>query len=502
MSEALAFDPEDILEIPIITPGDNEAVDGAMPHGDPPEDHQERSSVATELVTMTLEDYDLGITEDGDPFVVPKTGPQVALRLDHGRHSLEAELAARYFAETGRCATEAALGQAMRVVSGMAARTEPRPLFIRAATHENCIYVDIGDATGRAIEVTREGWSIRDSVPVTFYRTGLTGELATPVEEFSIWDLWRVLNVAEADQPLVLAWLLSVWMEHVPCPILAVSGEQGTGKSTASRILADLVDPSLAPLRRPPSSDKDWPVVASGSRLIALDNVSKISPALSDTLCRTCTGESDVRRRLYSNNDQVVYSYRRALLLNGIAISDVRGDLADRLVLCELRPIETRVTEEFLREVYAEIRGPLVHALLDLLAQVWALLPGIVVEDMRRMGDYMRVLAAVDQILGTSGLAHYRARLIDMASETTGNDIVLAAIAAAFPRGWNGLASQLAEVLSPHAPLGPYWPKSGGALSKYLTRVAPVARQSGWVIEEGQDRANHRKTWSIIPPPV
>ena len=44
----------------------------------------------------------------------------------------------------------------------------------------------------------------------------------------------------------------------MPHPILALTGEQGTAKSTAARLVVELVDASPAPLRTQPREMRSW----------------------------------------------------------------------------------------------------------------------------------------------------------------------------------------------------------------------------------------------------
>src|SRR5687767_7851313 len=51
---------------------------------------------------------------------------------------------------------------------------------------------------------------------------------------------------------------------------------------------------------------------------------------LSDSLCRAATGDGDVGRALYTDSDLAVFAFRRCIILNGIDVGALRGDLADR----------------------------------------------------------------------------------------------------------------------------------------------------------------------------
>ena len=341
---------------------------------------------------------------------------------------------------------------------------------------------------------------------MVFQRSVVTAALPIPERGSPLLDgdLWHVLNVVEDDKPLLLAWILAAWLEDRPCPILAFTGQQGAGKSTAARVLVQLTDPSSVPLRRPPKKEMDWPQVAMSSRVIAMDNVSAIPDGFSDSLCRAVTGDGDVQRVLYTPADLAVYAFRRAIILNGISWGDTRGDLGERLVTCELSPIIRRYTEEDLQAIIAEMLPGVLGALLDLLVQVMAVLPRIQVDPLPRMADFARLLASVDEVLGTQGLQRYRDRLERDARESADNDPVLTAIAHATVGGWRGTAAELARRLADMAPEGAAgrdWPRTGLKMAPYLARTAPVARKAGWTFtDDGEDRSNKVKAWLIEPP--
>jgi hypothetical protein len=111
-------------------------------------------------------------------------------------------------------------------------------------------------------------------------------------------ELWAVLNVAEVDRPLVPAWLVTAIDAGIPHPILNLTGEQGTGKSTAAKVITSLLDPSPAPLRKAPRDAGSSVTEAAGSWIVAIDNISTVPDWLSDTCAArspgmvTCGGRS------------------------------------------------------------------------------------------------------------------------------------------------------------------------------------------------------------------
>jgi hypothetical protein len=139
---------------------------------------------------------------------VPLDGPRVARPLRGGQGSLRAELAAAYFADAGRAASQQALTDALLTLEGIARDGDPVPLHLRVAEHGGGLVLDLGDPTGRAVCLDAAGWRVVERSPVLFRRTAATGALPEPIRGGDLDELWTMLNVAEPDRPLVLAWLL------------------------------------------------------------------------------------------------------------------------------------------------------------------------------------------------------------------------------------------------------------------------------------------------------
>jgi hypothetical protein len=75
--------------------------------------------------------------------------------------------------------------------------------------------------------------------------------------------------------------------------VLAISGEQGTGKTTAVKVLVLLLDPGPVLVRKPPRDADSWVTAAAGSWVVGLNNLSDIPSWLSDSLCRASTGHGE-----------------------------------------------------------------------------------------------------------------------------------------------------------------------------------------------------------------
>src|SRR5262249_15940131 len=215
-----------------------------------------------------------------------------------------------------------------------------RKVYIRIGGLDGRIYLDLGDETWRVVEIDATGWRVIDDPRVRFRRTAGMQPLPVPVTGGSIDMLRDFLTVRPNDDfVLAVAWTLACLRNCGPYPVLVLSGEQGSAKSTFSAILRALLDPNPAPLRALPREDRDLFIAATNGHVLAFDNVSGLPGWISDTLCRLPTGGGFALRQLYSDQDEILFNAERPIILNGIEDFVTRPDLADRAVLLALEPI-------------------------------------------------------------------------------------------------------------------------------------------------------------------
>ena len=471
-------------------------------------------SVATQLVELVEKKYAVGITPTGEPYAVPKDGPCVVRLLRGGRGSLRADIASAFYENTGSAAASGALADALAVVEGKANQADPVDLHMRVAQVDGSVILDLGDPTGRCVVIDRNRWVLRDSPPegVLFKRTALTGALPVPKHGGDITKLWKALNVAEKSRPLVLSVLVSMLLPGIPHPVVLITGEHGTGKTSACARLSSIMDPSPAQVRKAPRDQEAWTTAAAGSWVVALDNLSDIPAWLSDAICRASTGDGDVRRRLYADGDLYVIAFRRVVILNGIDVGAVRGDLADRLVhlVLELIPDTNRRKDAAMARAWRDAHPDILGGLLDLTVQALGRLPTVRMERLPRMADFAEVVKAVDLVRNTNGLDDYLGLRDEMAEDAATSDPVLVALGKYITEEWKGTSAELLAKLSPK--LGPAgvtwkppkdWPESARELTTTMTRQAPTLRQLGWGVVHLDRNATRERVvrWELKPPP-
>jgi hypothetical protein len=416
-------------------------------------------------------------------------------------------LARRFFEETGGAPSSEALQSALNVIEAKAHFDAPeRQVHIRVGGLDGRLYLDLGDEAWRAVEIDATGWRVIDNPPVRFRRASGMKPMPIPVRGGSIATLRSFLNVqTDEDFVLVVAWSLAVLRNRGPYPVIVLSGEQGSAKSTFSAILRALLDPNTAPLRALPREDRDLFIAASNGHVLAFDNVSGLPAWISDTLCRLATGGGFAVRQLYSDQDEVLFDAARPVILNGIEDIVTRPDLADRAVFLTLEPIpeERRRPEQELWAAFEAERPRLLGVLLDAVAKGLAELPRTKLDRLPRMADFALWATACETALWDSGTfwSAYCGNRDEAVEGVIDADPIAAAVRAlmATRTEWEGTASELlgplAEAAGERVARAKTWPDTPRALAGRLRRAATFLRKVG--IDIGFEREGRARTRMI-----
>ena len=373
-------------------------------------------------------------------------------------------------------------------------------------------YLDLGDKHWRAVELAATGWRVIENPPIRFRRAAGMQALPLPIRGGSIEALRSFLNVqSDADFVLVVAWALATLRNRRPYPVLVLSGEQGSAKSTFSSILRSLLDPNTAPLRALPREDRDLFIAANNGHVLAFDNVSGLPAWISDTLCRLATGGGFAVRQLYSDQDEVLFDAARPVILNGIEEIVTRPDLADRAVFLTLEPIpeKNRRPEAELWAAFEAEHPRLLGVLLDAVVEGVRRLPDIRLEKLPRMADFALWATACETALwptGTFSVA-YLGNREDAVESVIDADPIATAVRTLMAKrtGWTGTASDLLVVLSKlvgdRSVSSKNWPDTPRALSGRLRRAATFLRKIGIEVGFGREGQARTRTITIAAEP-
>jgi hypothetical protein len=158
-------------------------------------------------------------------------------------------------------------------------------------------------------------------------------------------------------------------------------------------------------VRTLPRDERELFIAASNGHVLAFDNLSGLSPWLSDTLCRLTSGGAFSTRRLFTDQDEILLSVSRPIILNGIEDIITRPDLADRAILLTLAPIAERQRrpEATLWQEFELARPYILGALLDAAAHGLHMLPQLRLRNLPRMADFALWATACESAFRPAG---------------------------------------------------------------------------------------------------
>jgi hypothetical protein len=316
----------------------------------------------------------------------------------------------------------------------------------------------------------------------------------TPEKGGSIEELKKFINLEKnEDFILLVGFILKCLDPHSPYPILALIGQQGSGKSETSQMIISLVAPSHVPMLPMPSSERDFLIAAKNNHIFAIDNVSNISKNQSDWIFRLATNSGFTTRKLFTDSEESTMFLSRPLVLNGINDIVNRPDLIDRTLVINLPQIneEIRCTKQLLWKEFNDNKPRILGALCDGLSRAMRYLSLVELTKNPRMMDFAQFATAAEVAFKWEYETFLTAYLENI-EESGHNNLSLNPLALAIIkemklyRSVKYTASQLINVLknlSKKDRYLKYIPTHPNKFSEELVRIAPLLQKEGIIVK-------------------
>jgi hypothetical protein len=428
-----------------------------------------------------------------------------------------------FFKETGSAPNAECLKSAVATLEARAQFGQlERRVHQRVAFSENCICLDLCNENWEAVEITAHGWKVVSEPEVRFTREPGMLQLPVPEHGGSIDLLRSYLNMSKADDDddsaddafvLAVSYACKALYPVGPYPVLAVTGEHGSAKSTFLKVLQALLDPNSAGLLGIPHNPRDIHIAGGNCHVLAFDNLSKIEPWLSDTLCRITSGSGHRTRALYTDAEEQIFHTMRPPMIGSIKTVVTGPDLADRSLFLNLGPIpkEQRRSEREFWQSFERDRPKILGALLDGLVHGLRELQRIerlVAEGtlpLPRMADFAMWANACEGAFfpeGSFNAAYDRNRSKIGRMLVDAHDVANALrdyMERQPGHSWTGTFTDLLNELGKER-TNKDWPKSAAALSGCLKEVRPWLTEQGIVLTYEKRTAGRRPITITMTP--
>ena len=355
------------------------------------------------------------------------------------------------------------------------------------------IFYDLSDERWQVVKITKDGWDIVSNPPILFRRYGHQKPQVLPSENGDIKLLLPFLNLqGEDDKILFLVWLVSCFLPHIPHPIPVLYGPQGSAKSTLFKLVKAILDPSIMPFLSMPKDLNELVQRLDHHWFVPFDNLTGLSDWQSDTLSRAITGEGYCKRQLYTDDEDIIFSYRRCVGLNGINCIATKPDLLDRSILFELNRIEAGKRKEE-RELWSDFNNVLPKILggcFDALSKAMSIFYAVKLDGLERMADFTRWGFAIAEALDIGGYEFLQAYSQNIARQheevIQANPVALALREFMYKqKQWQGMPSELLAELRKVAEdlrldvRDRSWPKQPNSLVRKLNTLKVNLQQTG-----------------------
>jgi len=508
----------------------------------------ERETLAATIVKYAEDRYDFVLSKDDRAVAVPKDGgPGVEVK------ALKSVLMAEVYRVLGIAASSSVIATALDTLEGLTRVKAPTDVYLRSAQRKSSIYLDLGNHTNEVVEIAPYGWRLMSDLmaearsqdgedekhdgdweqPVpfcpVFRRSSTIRPLPIPVDD----EQWMqraggedVLNgreqfgkiigldVTDSRFHLVWGWLVASLFSEVARPALWLTGPQGSGKTTVGLSILGVVSPTDRMGGNFGKNERDDLALLGGSYIPSFDNLTRISQASNDFICRMVTGTETASRRLYTDDDLHLTTLMRTAMFTSINLPvGLREDGLERIVHLHFDRIDERDRrrEGDLRAEFSEHHPRILGCLLSDVAGVLGNLHEAKSQltSLPRMADYATILYALDLHLWMQPqyrrfLSSYRAAVSEEMEDRALNDPFTSAVLKIAERrsGWTGSLKMLLQQLdSPTiADERPsWWPQSSRALANLLRSHHESLRSVGVDVQHlGRQNDGYRVALRLV----
>ncbi len=290
--------------------------------------------------------------------------------------------------------------------------TERARTHNRIAQSENQILYDLGTPDWKILKITPSGMETVGfdvTMPLFQRRQSLQmQEMPKEGDGRELDELAVLLHILDDDKIVFIVHTICMFLESCSVPIMVFDGSAGSLKTTDTATIKRIIDPSgkVADDNVSAMAEKDDDLIIqlNNRYLPSFDNVSFIKQNTSDILCRAITGSGNMRRKKYSDDNEVIHNFRRKIVLNGIIPTLDYPDLQTRILNYPRKPVDenNRITEQEFNERLEQLLPGLLAKIFNTLSKALKRYPELnnKIRPKTRMADFEIWGEIISRVLG------------------------------------------------------------------------------------------------------
>lgn len=314
--------------------------------------------------------------------------------------------------------TEAQIDMALKGISSVGSTLNVQTIYNRVAMRDDHIYIDTARPDWKIIKIGPDGYdvvSFDENCPIfaRFQHQGIISEpvdyTGDPLEEFA-----QLLRIKDDDKFIYKILQVAYFLENYPIPIMLITGEHGSAKTTIEKAIINVIDPTHQNLTTIPKDNQDLVLRLYTHYMAGFDNISEMSQQQSDILCTAITGGGNEKRKLFTDKDMAILSFKRKIALNGIAPKIDFSDLRDRSIHIETTPIAKKMTEKKFYILFNALLPKVRKQIFELLSKSLSIYGGVEAEfennelELPRMADFTIWGECISRCMGNEPLEFHK----------------------------------------------------------------------------------------------
>lgn len=262
----------------------------------------------------------------------------------------------------------------------------------------------LADRRNRIVLINKDGRKLYKAISrYKFAKSRNILPQTVPKYGYNLLDELRpFLNMDNDMQVLYAVNLVQEFICNSSHFLCVISSPQGSGKSTFTNMWRKIVDPAQAVITTMPENADALKNQLANNLMVCFDNTQRLNGTYSDILCGAVTGTSCSKRKLYTDNAEIVMHLHNIVILNGIDIIPNQSDLLERSLLFVLNEIsaKNRRSEEEIKQSFDLALPKILGAIFDTLVQYFKRKDSITVKGSHRMAGAYRDCYIIAKILG------------------------------------------------------------------------------------------------------
>lgn len=378
------------------------------------------------------------------------------------------------------------------------------------------IYKGEGDLL---IKISKKGVKYVKNPEIKIVHSKHRGTLACQKEITANFELflelfWKYVPIKnKQNQLLLLAYMIIACLPDSSYPILLITGPSGSAKSSTTRVIKSVIDPSSFELSAPLTSITDIKLAAAHNHLLAFDNNGDIfSSELQNLLCQLSTGAKIFDRKFYTNGEVIIIKLNRPVIFNGLQSPFSQDDVISRVLHIRLRPLtpadyaRTGGESNWKNQFEADL-PKITCGFHDLLQRVFVIRDQIEMpNELPRLGDFAKIGIALEHVLKLekgSFLKAYENNLnygssLILEDSDLGQAVI--SLANSLDEATTFTRSELIQVLKKYSQFSNAVPANSRAFKTELDRIEKALFQTKGIRIKHINRTRDGAKVEIIPP--